>query len=175
MIGFARLLIGNKVLTNLTFILVLAMGVLAYWSLPRQQDPTINFNWIVITVAWPGSAALDVESRITDPIEESIQRVDNLDFVSSYSREGLASILVRFEDISESVFERRLGDLRREVNAAGGSFPEEAEEPIFIEITSSNAFPAATIALVGSGDDESLREQAVLIEKELERQPEVVA
>ena len=169
MIGFARLLIGNKVLTNLTFILVLAMGFLAYWSLPRQQDPTINFNWIVITVAWPGSAALDVESRITDPIEESIQRVDNLDFVSSYSREGLASILVRFEDISESVFERRLGDLRREVNAAGGSFPEEAGEPIFIEITSSNAFPAATIALVGSGDDDSLREQAVLIEKELER------
>ncbi|MEK9605764.1 MAG: efflux RND transporter permease subunit, partial [Gammaproteobacteria bacterium] len=86
MIGFARLLIGNKVLTNLTFILVLAMGVLAYWSLPRQQDPTINFNWIVITVAWPGSSALDVESRITDPIEEAIQRVDDLDFVSSYSR-----------------------------------------------------------------------------------------
>lgn len=51
MIGFARLLIGNKVLTNLTFILVLAMGVLAYWSLPRQQDPTINFNWIVITLS----------------------------------------------------------------------------------------------------------------------------
>ena len=115
MIGIARLLIGNKVLTNLTFILVLAMGVLAYWSLPRQQDPTINFNWIVITVAWPGSAALDVESRITDPIEEAIQRVDDLDFVSSYSREGLASILVRFEDVPENVFERRLGDLRREV------------------------------------------------------------
>lgn len=173
MIGFARLLIGNKVLTNLTFILVLAMGVLAYWSLPRQQDPTINFNWIVITVAWPGSSALDVESRITDPIEEAIQRVDDLDFVSSYSREGLASILVRFEDIPTSIFERRLGDLRREVNTAEGKFPNEATDPIFIEITSSNAFPAATLALVGSGDDDSLREQAVLIEKELERRERI--
>ena len=47
------------------------------------------------------------------------------------------------------------GDLRREVNAAEGSFPEEAGDPIFIEITSSNAFPAATMALVGSGDDET--------------------
>ena len=173
MIGFARLLIGNKVLTNLTFILVLAMGVLAYWSLPRQQDPTINFNWIVITVAWPGSSALDVESRITDPIEEAIQRVDDLDFVSSYSREGLASILVRFEDIPSQVFERRLGDLRREVNTAESEFPDEATDPIFIEITSSNAFPAATLALVGSGDDDSLREQAVLIEKELERRERI--
>ena len=173
MIGFARLLIGNKVLTNLTFILVLAIGVLAYWSLPRQQDPTINFNWIVITVAWPGSSALDVESRITDPIEEAIQRVDDLDFVSSYSREGLASVLVRFEDISTQVFERRLGDLRREVNTAESEFPDEATDPVFIEITSSNAFPAATLALVGSGDDDSLREQAVLIEKELERRERI--
>ncbi|MEK9669825.1 MAG: efflux RND transporter permease subunit [Gammaproteobacteria bacterium] len=173
MIGFARLLIGNKVLTNLTFILVLAMGVLAYWSLPRQQDPTINFNWIIITVAWPGSSALDVESRITDPIEEAIQRVDDLDFVSSYSREGLASVLVRFEDIPANVFERRLGDLRREVNTAESEFPDEATDPVFIEITSSNAFPAATLALVGSGDDDSLREQAVLIEKELERRERI--
>lgn len=173
MIGFARLLIGNKVLTNLTFILVLAMGVLAYWSLPRQQDPTINFNWIIITVAWPGSSALDVESRITDPIEEAIQRVDDLDFVSSYSREGLASVLVRFEDIPSQVFERRLGDLRREVNTAESEFPDEATDPVFIEITSSNAFPAATLALVGSGDDDSLREQAVLIEKELERRERI--
>ena len=169
MIGFARLLIGNSVLTNLTFILVLAMGILAYWSLPRQQDPTINFNWIVINIVWPGSSAVDVEARITDPIEEAIQRVDNLDFVSSYSREGLASILVRFEDIPSQVFERRLSDLRREVNTAESKFPNEASDPVFIEITSSNAFPAATLALVGSGDDDSLRTQAVLIEKELER------
>jgi multidrug efflux pump subunit AcrB len=149
------------------------MGVLAYWSLPRQQDPTINFNWIVITVAWSGSSALDVESRITDPIEEAIQRVDDLDFVSSYSREGLASVLVRFEDIPSQVFERRLGDLRREVNTAESEFPDEATDPVFIEITSSNAFPAATLAIVGSGDDDSLREQAVLIEKELERRERI--
>ncbi|NCW74939.1 MAG: efflux RND transporter permease subunit, partial [Gammaproteobacteria bacterium] len=94
-------------------------------------------------------------------------------FVSSYSREGLASILVRFEDIPSQVFERRLGDLRREVNTAESEFPDEATDPIFIEITSSNAFPAATLALVGSGDDDSLREQAVLIEKELERRERI--
>mgnify|MGYP000423774905 CR=1 FL=1 len=57
MMGLARLLIGNGVLTNLTFILVLAVGSLAYWNLPRQQDPTINFNWIVIVTAWPGASA----------------------------------------------------------------------------------------------------------------------
>ena len=173
MTGLARLLIGNKVLTNLTFVLILVMGALAYWSLPRQQDPTINFNWIVITTAWPGASAIDIESRVTDPIEEAIQRVDDLDFVSSYSREGLSSILVRFEDVPDATFQRRLADLRREVNTAEGEFPDETADPIFIEITSSNAFPAATMVLVGSGDDDSLREQAVLIEKDLERRERI--
>ena len=173
MSGLARLLIGNKVLTNLTFVLILVMGAVAYWSLPRQQDPTINFNWIVISTAWPGASAIDIESRITDPMEEAIQRVDDLDFVSSYSREGLSSILVRFEDVAEPVFERRLADLRREVNTAESEFPDETVDPIFIEITSSNAFPAATMVLVGSGDDDSLRTQAVLIEKELERRERI--
>ena len=173
MMDFVRTLIANRVLTNLTFFLVLVMGCLAYSSLPRQQDPTINFNWIIINVAWPGASALDVESRITDPLENTIQRVDHLDFVSSYSREGLSSVLVRFEDISDLVFERRLADLRREVSTADNEFPGEASDPIFIEITSSNAFPAATLALVGSGDDDSLRKQAVLIEKNLERRSRI--
>ena len=173
MMDFVRTLIANRVLTNLTFFLVLVMGCLAYSSLPRQQDPTINFNWIIINVAWPGASALDVESRITDPLENTIQRVDHLDFVSSYSREGLSSVLVRFEDISDLVFERRLADLRREVSTADNKFPGEASDPIFIEITSSNAFPAATLALVGSGDDDSLRKQAVLIEKNLERRSRI--
>jgi Cation/multidrug efflux pump len=173
MTGFALLLIGNKVLTNLTFVLILVMGALAYWSLPRQQDPTINFNWIVITTAWPGASAIDIESRVTDPIEEAIRRVDDLDFVSSYSREGLSSILVRFEDVPDATFQRRLADLRREVNTAEGEFPDETADPIFIEITSSNAFPAATMVLVGSGDDDSLKEQAVLIEKDLERRERI--
>ena len=162
--GLARLLITNPVLTNLTFVLVLAMGTLSYLSLPRQQDPTINFNWIVIVTSWPGASASDIETQLTDPMEEAIQRVDDLDFVSSYSREGLSSILVRFEDISEDVFERRLADLRREVGTAEDVFPGEASDPLFIEITSSNAFPATTLALVGAGDDESLRKQAELIE-----------
>ncbi len=171
--GLARLLITNPVLTNLTFVLVLAMGTLSYLSLPRQQDPTINFNWIVIVTSWPGASASDIETQLTDPMEEAIQRVDDLDFVSSYSREGLSSILVRFEDISEDVFERRLADLRREVGTAEDVFPGEASDPLFIEITSSNAFPATTLALVGAGDDESLRKQAELIENELERRPRI--
>ena len=53
-------LLRNHVLANLLFGLVLVIGMLSYLLLPRQQDPTINFNWIVITTVMPGAAPLDV-------------------------------------------------------------------------------------------------------------------
>ena len=39
-------LIQNHVMTNLLFGLVLLMGTLTYLDLPREQDPTVNFNWV---------------------------------------------------------------------------------------------------------------------------------
>ena len=53
-------LLNNHVLANLTFALVLVIGFIAYNMLPRQQDPTINFNWIAITTILPGASAQDV-------------------------------------------------------------------------------------------------------------------
>ena len=49
--------IENGVLANLTFLLVLVIGTMAYFSMPREQDPTINFNWIDITTILPGATA----------------------------------------------------------------------------------------------------------------------
>jgi multidrug efflux pump subunit AcrB len=162
-------LFQNHVLANLTFTLVLAVGFLSYSLMPREQDPTINFNWIDITTVLPGAAAEDVEKRITEVLEKKIRRVSDIKFVSSVSRESISSVLVRFEDIDGRLFDKRVADLRREVQNAEDELPEEATSPFIFEITSANAFPAATIAIVGQADDENLRRQAEKVKKDLER------
>lgn len=166
---FLRLLYRNHVLANLTFVLVLVLGVLSYFQLPRQQDPTINFNWIVITTVLPGASALDVERKVTDPIEDALQKVQDIKFMSSNSREGVSSILVRFQDIDERIFDKRVSDLRREIQNKEQELPDAAEDPKILEITSANAYPSASIAVVGQAMDENLRKQARNIEKDLER------
>ena len=168
-----RKLIENQVFTNLVFVLILFMGFLVYQQLPRQQDPSINFNWVQITTILPGAAAKDVEQKVTDIIEESVEKVQDIKFVSSTSRESVASILVRFHDINQAQFDKRLADLRREVNNAEDKLPEEAERPDIFEITSSNAFPTATVVVSGPSDDENLRRQARSLEKDLSRIPGV--
>ncbi|MCB1760276.1 MAG: efflux RND transporter permease subunit [Gammaproteobacteria bacterium] len=162
-------LFRNHVLANLSFALVLVMGATSYLLLPRQQDPSINFNWIDITTALPGAAAEDIERRVTDIIEKKIRGISDIKFVSSVSREGLSNILVRFNDIPDRLFDKRIADLRREVQNAEAELPSDASSPIVTEITSANAFPSAVIAVVGSADDDNLRRQGEAIKKDLER------
>ena len=160
---------ANHVLANLTFVLVLAIGTLSYLMMPREQDPSINFNWIDITTVLPGAAAGDVEKRVTEVLERKIRRISDIKFVSSVSRESISSILVRFEDIEAEVFDKRVADLRREVQNADDELPEDATTPFVFEITTANAFPSATLAVVGQADDENLRWQAERVKKDLER------
>ncbi len=160
----------HHVLANLTFILVLSMGIISYLSLPREKDPSINFNWIQISTVLPGASPADVEKRITEPLEEGLARVGDIRFISSSSRESFSSILVRFEEVDERLFDKRMVDLRREVQQIENTrLPAEAESPLILELTSSSAFPTATLVLQGKAYDENLRFYAQALEKEMER------
>ncbi|MCP5142212.1 MAG: efflux RND transporter permease subunit [Chromatiales bacterium] len=160
----------NHVLANLLFVLVLVLGTLHYaLILPRAKDPEVNFNWVSIITVLPGASAEDVERRVTDVLERGIAKVGDIDFVSSQSRNSVSSILVRFEEIDERTFDRRINDLRREVRDKEDELPEAAEDPQFFELTSSNAFPTATLVVTGLADDDNLRRQARDIEEDLER------
>ena len=168
-----RNLIQNHVLTNLTFVLILFMGAVVYQQLPREQDPSINFNWVQITTFLPGASAKDVEQKVTDLIEESVEKIQDIKFVSSTSREAISSILVRFHDMDERQFDKRVADLRREISNVEDQMPEEAERPNIFEVTSANAFPTATVVVSGIDDGENLRRQARALEKDLARIPGV--
>lgn len=162
--------LANHVLANLTFCLILVIGSISYFQMPRAKDPEINFNWISIITFFPGAAAEDVEKRITDPIEDAIRSsIKDINFVSSTSREGISNILVRFNQISEDEFDSHLTDLRREVqNTYSSELPEESEDPVVYEITTSNAFPSASVVITSAGDDENLRRQIRNIIKDIE-------
>ena len=165
---YARLL-QNHVLANLTFVLVLLVGLLSYQQMPRQQDPTINFNWLTIITTYPGASAADVEKSVTDVLESAIKGSPDMRFVSSNSRENVSSILVRFEDLDVRTYDKRLSDLRSDLQSVQDSLPAAASDSILVEITSGNAFPAALIAVTSLSDDEHLRQAARLAEERIEQ------
>nr|CAX83945.1 Acriflavin resistance protein [uncultured bacterium] len=164
-----RFLLTNHVFANLAFLLVIVLGFLAYGLLPRQQDPDMNFNWINVVTALPGGSAEDVETLVTQPLEEALLAVRDRRFVMSSSREGDSTILVRFQDMDERTFDKRVNDLRREIRGKERELPAEAEDPVILEITSANGFPTAMVVVKGQADGENLRRQAHHVRKDLER------
>ena len=167
---FYRALLANHPLANIAFVVVLLLGAISYVTMPREQDPEINFNWVNITTVLPGATAEEVERLVTNPLEDAIQGVSDIRFVTSNSRNNVSSLLVRFSELSERDFDKRMNDLRREIqNKAASEMPKEANEPRVLEITTSNGFPTAALVLKGQADDEALRLAARRIKADLER------
>lgn len=171
---FVRSLISNHPLANILFATVIVLGVLAYLRMPREQDPQINFNWINISTVLPGASAEDVESRVTNPLEDALRNVQDVRWVISSSRENASNIIVRFHDMPAREFDKRINDVRREVqNQANAELPAEAVDPEIVEITTSSSFPTAGLVLTGQADDETLRYAARQIREDLEQIPGV--
>lgn len=165
--------LNNHVLANLVFVLVLIIGVVAYFTLPRQQDPDINFNWIVMTTVMPGASATDIEKRITDPLENVIDDLSDIKFVSSNSRPGVSSLLLRFNQLDEREYDKRVSELRRKIQNVEADLPEAAEAPVILEIVSANAWPVVTVIVKGQAYDEHLRQQARRVIQDIERFPAI--
>jgi len=167
---FYERLIRNHPFANITFAVVILVGLAGYLLMPREQDPEINFNWVDITTVLPGASAEDVEKQVTVPLEEAIKNVQDIRFVLSASRENISNILVRFREIDTRTFDKRINDLNREIqNKAKSELPVEAKDPRTMEITTSNGFPTAMVLLTGRADDEVLRSVAYQVKLDIER------
>ena len=166
---FYAKLLANHPLANIAFVVTMVLGLISYTSMPREQDPEINFNWVNITSVYPGATSDQVERLVTNPLEDAIDGVRDVRLVSSNSKENVSSILVRFYDMSEREFDKRINDLRREIqNKAAAELPSVVEEPRILEITTSNGFPTAQVTVIGQADDEVLRLQARRIRDDIE-------
>jgi multidrug efflux pump subunit AcrB len=163
-------LLTNHPLVNILFTVVLVMGVISFFEMPREQDPEINFNWVMVTTILPGASAEDVEELVTGPLEDAIRNVQDIRWVISTTRENSSSILIRFRDLSETLFDKRINDVRREIqNKANDELPEDIVDPHILEITTSSGYPTAMVVVEGQADDERLRQQARLVKEDLER------
>jgi len=163
-------LLTNHPLVNILFVVVLMMGLLGYVSMPREQDPEINFNWVIVRTILPGASAEDVEQLVTGPLEDAIRNVQDIRWVISTTRENASNILIRFRDLSEREFDKRINDIRREVQAkSNDELPDEAEDPYILEVTTSSGFPTGLVVVEGQADDETLRRLGRIVREDLER------
>ena len=59
--GFGSFSVKNRVLVNILMTAVLVLGSFSLLRLPREQFSEVPFNWVTITVPYPGTSAEDME------------------------------------------------------------------------------------------------------------------
>ncbi len=122
----------HKELVYFIIAVVFAAGIFSYGQLGRMEDPDFVIRQMVVSVAWPGASARDVENQVTDKIEKKLQDTPGLDYLKSYSRPG-QSIIYLF--LKESTPEKDVRptwlEVRNMVNDIKSSFPAGVVGPFF--------------------------------------------
>ena len=88
----------NKALVWYFIIMIALAGIFSYLKLGRMEDPAYTVRQMVVTVAWPGATAKQMEEQVTDKIEKKLQDTSHLDYIKSYSKPGQAVIFVNLDD-----------------------------------------------------------------------------
>ena len=91
-----RLFVRHRNAANLLMIIMLVMGGVSLMRLNTQFFPDFGIDMVSIKVVWPGASADDVEANIVTAIEPEVRYLSNVDKVTSFAVEGVATILVEF-------------------------------------------------------------------------------
>ena len=88
----------NRNLVWYFIVVIFIAGIFSYTKLGRMEDPAYTIRQMIVTVAWPGADAVQMEQQVTDKIEKKLQDTPGLDYVKSSSRAGEAVIYVTLRD-----------------------------------------------------------------------------
>lgn len=154
----------------MTLILIVS-GVYSYLTVPKEASPDITVPFIAVNTIYPGVAPEDIETLLTRPIEEELNRISDVKELTSTSVEGFSSIAIEFDagmDMTEA-----LQLVREKVDIAKPELPEAAEEPAIVEFNLSE-FPILQVNVSGDYSLVRLKQVAEDLQEEFERIPSVL-
>jgi multidrug efflux pump subunit AcrB len=115
----AQFFVKNYKFTLVATAFVVIYGYSGLKSLKTETFPSVNIGAVVITTPYGGATAEDIETKITKPIEDEIQKVSGLKLVKSTSQAGFSTIVTEV-DIDRYDTETVISDLQRAVDRASG-------------------------------------------------------
>ncbi len=151
---FFRYVLRQTVLVNLLFVLALAVGLFSLFDLPVERYPDVQMGKVQINTVLPGASPEEVESLITDEIEEALDDLESVEFIRSTSYRERSTITVKF--IDDTDYDELYDELRLKVLSIMNELPNGIDPPRFTEIRVSEWLPVAAVNLVGDRTNRAL-------------------
>ncbi|MBB1443927.1 efflux RND transporter permease subunit [Pseudoalteromonas sp. SG43-3] len=122
--SFAQLSIEKKVISWMFTLLLLIGGSVSYFDLGQLEDPEFTLKKAMVITMYPGASPQQVEEEVTFPIENAIQQLPYVDYVTSISSNGKSQISVEMKSNYRKEQLRQIWDeMRRKINDLSPSLP----------------------------------------------------
>ncbi|MBT9463625.1 efflux RND transporter permease subunit [Hydrogenophaga sp.] len=92
--------LDHQAFTRYLMIVLMLLGVAAYFQLGQDEDPPFTFRAMVVRAYWPGATAEQVAEQVADRIEKTLQEVPYADKIRSYSKPGETLVIFQLKDSS---------------------------------------------------------------------------
>lgn len=150
------------------FIIVTAIGgIFFYFKLGRMEDPNFTINQMVVTAAWPGASADQMEQQITDKLESKFRDIPGVKEITSNTRAGTSVVYVTLrDDVDRSTIRDTWRDVRGFGNDVQSELPSGVYGPYYND-RFDDVF-GSVYAITGDGYSmEELRQAAEKIRRQL--------
>ena len=162
----AELCVKRPVFAWVLILSLTVVGLFAFGRLGVDRFPNVDIPSISVTTRLPGAAPEQVETEITDKIEEAVNTISGIDTLSSTSSEGISQVMVAFT--LEKNADIAAQEVRDRVNRILPQLPRTVMQPT-VEKRDPTASPVITVAVTA---DKPVRDITEFADKVLRRRLE---
>src|SRR5436309_7243336 len=164
----AALCVKRPVFATVLILSLTVVGLFAFTLLGVDQFPKIDFPRVIVTTVQPGAAPEQIETEITDKIEEAVNTISGIDDLRSVSSEGISQVMIAF--LLEKDTDVAAQEVRDKVNGVLPRLPKTIQQPR-VDKMDPDAAPVLSLALSANKPVKDITEYA---DKVLRRQLESI-
>ncbi|MFO7670001.1 MAG: efflux RND transporter permease subunit [Bacteroidales bacterium] len=118
-----ELAIQQRSFTWMIIIFLTILGVRAYMTMPRTENPEVTVPGSSVIVVMPGASPVDMEKMVALPLEETLNGLEDIKRIAAEVRDGIAIVTVEFE--SQTDPDEKYNEVVRQVNSIRSTLPDE--------------------------------------------------
>jgi len=160
------LAIKNPQFTFTVVVLLVLVGIVSYFNMPRSEDPQFDLPITLVEVVYPGASATDVETLVVDVLEAEISEIDDIKKIESEVRNGSARVTIDFKYGANA--QAAYNEVKQAVSSVKPTLPEGVQELLVIKATPTSVAIAQLALWNAHGDYKEMEYYAKLLEKRLE-------
>lgn len=166
-----KIAIENHQFTIIMVTLLTIMGLISFINMPRSEDPAVSPPGSSVIVVYPGTSPEDLEKLVVDPIEESLNELEDIKKLNATVDDGLALIQIEFTAGSNP--DDKYTDVLQKVNRVRNDLPEDilALDILKWSISDVNVLQLALVSQ--DAEYSELQQKAEILQTEFERLPGV--